>query len=158
MQQAPCRETVDLSGYPDLVVILLGLQARRLRAFLSLRDVGRGLAAIQRTPPDGLLSHQSLRFGWNHVGFRQYWRDYESLEAFTRAAPHADWWRHFMQQGRGCGFWHEAYSARGGMEAIYVDMPQRTGFAAFAPVVAPEGRRRFSRARLAEHAGRAAAV
>lgn len=139
MQSAPLRETVDLSVYPDLVVMLLGLRAGSLRSLPVMVSVGRGLAAIQRDKPDGLLSHQSLLYGWNHLGFRQYWRDMHSLERFTRAMPHAGWWKTFLKNPQGCGFWHEMYNATGGMEAVYVNMPARTGFAAFAPMRAPVG-------------------
>lgn len=158
MQHGPVRQTVDLSSYPDLIVMLLGLRAGSLRALPTLRSVGQGLAAIQRDPPEGLLSHQPLRFAWNHLGFRQYWRDLESLERFTRAQPHAAWWRDFLKDPRGCGFWHETYSARGGMEAVYVNMPERTGFAAFAPPRAPVGPFLSSGARLRDDAERRAAA
>jgi hypothetical protein len=110
--------------------------------------VGRGLAAIQRNPPDGLLQHEPCLFAWNHVGIRQYWRDLESLEAFTRSAPHAAWWRDFLKDTRGSGFWHEAYSARGGIEAIYVGMPERSGLGTFAPIRNPIGPFMSSKDRL----------
>jgi hypothetical protein len=152
MQPAVLRETVDLSAYPDLIVMLLGLKLKRPRALLAMRDVGRGLAAIRRDPPDGLLANQNFLFGWNHVGIRQYWRDFESLEHFTRQAPHAVWWKSFLKDPRSCGFWHETYSARGGIEAIYVELPERTGLGSFAPIRTPVGRFMSSRDRLQEDA------
>lgn len=148
MQRKPERETVDLSGFPDLIVVLLGFKVRSPRALLALRDVGRGLTAIQRDPPDGLLANQSCLFGWNHVGIRQYWRDLDSLEGFTRQNPHAAWWSSFLKDSRNCGFWHETYRARGGFEAIYVGLPERTGFGTFAPIRKPVGSFMSSRARL----------
>lgn len=156
MRQGLLRETVDLSGFPDLVVVLLGLKLRGLRALPALRDIGRGLAAIRRTPPDGLLAHQNFLFGWNHVGMRQYWRDLDSLERFTRTDPHATWWKSFLRDPRACGFWHEAYSAKGGMEAIYIAMPDRTGLGSFAPMRKPEGSLMSSRGRLRDDADRRA--
>jgi hypothetical protein len=66
---------------------------------------------------------------------RQYWRDLESVERWTRSDPHREWWRDFLRDSRGTGFWHETYTARGGMEAIYDDVPIGTGLASFAPVV-----------------------
>ena len=157
MRQGLLRETVDLSGFPDLVVVLLGLKLRGLRALPAMRDIGRGLAAIKRTPPDGLLHHQNFLFGWNHVGMRQYWRDLDSLERFTRAEPHATWWKSFLSDPRACGFWHEAYSAKGGMEAIYIAMPDRPGLATFAPTRKPDGSLMSSRGRLRDDADRRAA-
>jgi hypothetical protein len=44
-----------------------------------------------------------------HVGMRQYWRDFESLERWTRADPHRTWWKQFLQDTGGTGFWHELY-------------------------------------------------
>jgi len=142
------RVTVDLAAYPDLTVILLGLEITSPRALLSLGRIGRGLAEIASKAPDGLLHHQRLSRGWRQPGFIQYWRDFESLERFTRTNPHAAWWRHFMAKHRGCGFWHETYSARRGFEAIYVDMPSPLGFGAFAPNITPTGPFASSRKRL----------
>lgn len=133
------RETVDLSPYPDLVMVLLGFRANRLRAIPTLFSLGRGFAEIRRNPPNGLLGEEGCLFGWNHIGFRQYWRDMEALEQFTRTAPHSGWWQRFAKDQGGAGFWHEVYSARGGMEAIYLGLPSRIGFARFAPVVPPTG-------------------
>ena len=74
-----------------------------------------------------------------HVGMRQYWRDLESLEAWTRSEPHRHWWKEFLKDSGGTGFWHETYTMRGGMEAIYDDVGKPTGFAKFAPVVPARG-------------------
>jgi signal transduction histidine kinase len=41
---------------------------------------------------------------------RQYWRDFESLERWTRTEPHRDWWKQFLRDTGGTGFWHELYS------------------------------------------------
>lgn len=78
-------------------------------------------------------------FAWNHLGIRQCWRDAESLGRFTRDTPHAVWWRDFLRYTQGCGFWHEAYHARGGIEAIYVGMPECPGLGGFAPIRPPVG-------------------
>jgi hypothetical protein len=45
--------------------------------------------------PDGLLLHENLIYSLIplHLGMRQYWRDFDSLEAWTRSTPHRDWWR-----------------------------------------------------------------
>ena len=131
------RRSVDLSGYPDLVVVYLGYRASGLRAARKLVGIARGLRQVKRQKPDGLLSHEDIWFGFMHPGFRQYWRDWESLEAFTRASPHKGWWADFARDPQG-GIWHETYRLRGGMEAIYSGMPA-IGFASFAPERSPEG-------------------
>ncbi|MDO7843886.1 DUF4188 domain-containing protein [Sphingomonas immobilis] len=146
--QKPVRESVDLSAYPDLVVILLGFRVRRWRGILSLFKLGPGFAAIKRDVPDGLLLDENFLFGLNHLGIRQYWRDYESLEAFTRSAPHSIWWRDFLKDSGGAGFWHETYRMKGGMEAVYIDMPKPMGFGRFAPARDPKGPFMTARARL----------
>ena len=132
------RQSVDLSGTPDLVVVYLGYRAKGLKGARSLLRIGRGLRSIKTNPPDGLLSHEDLWFGLMHPGFRQYWRDFESLEAFTRAPQHAAWWRDFARDSGGGGIWHETYRLRGGMEAIYSGVP-KLGFASFAPERTPTG-------------------
>ena len=157
MQAATLRETVDLSAYPELVVVILGFKLRRLRAVPAMLRIRRGLAAIRQDPPEGLLAGDQMLFGWNHAGFRQYWRDLPSLEAFTRSMPHSGWWRDFTMDPQGAGFWHEAYSARG-IEAIYANLPgQRIGLAQFAPAAAPVGPMQFTRQRLKAHAEAGAA-
>ncbi len=141
------RSSVDLSGYPDLVVIYLGYRATSLRALRGMLRIGRGLSDVKRNPPPGLLAHEGLLFGPLHFGFRQYWRDMESLEAFTRAAAHAGWWRDFARDPSGGGIWHESYRIRGGMEAIYSGVPG-IGFARFAPERRPLGAFKSARQRL----------
>ncbi len=146
----PDRESVDLSGYPDLVVVYLGFRVGTWRGLKALLGIGRGIAGIRREMPDGLLVHENLVFGLNHIGMRQYWRDLESLEAFTRSEPHRTWWREFGgDRTGGTAFWHEAYRLSGGMEAIYVGLPEPIGLARFAGSRKPVGPFMSSRQRLA---------
>lgn len=147
MQSGVTRASVDLSSYPELVVVYLGLRVSALKGLAAIFRIGPGLDQIKKRPPDGLLAHEGLLYGWRHIGFRQYWRDLESLEAFTRSEPHRDWWAHFMKQDSGAGFWHETYRLKGGMEAVYLNMPP-IGLAAFAPNRAPEGAWKNARGRL----------
>lgn len=141
------RYSVDLSDYPDLVVIYLGYRASGLKGLRSMLQIGRGLRSIKLQPPAGLLSHEDLWFGFMHPGFRQYWRDLESLEAFTRAPQHAAWWRDFAGGSTGGGIWHETYRLRGGIEAIYLGLDP-IGLASFAPERVPTGPFMTARQRL----------
>ena len=141
------RQTVDLSEYPDLVVVYLGYRASSLKAVGRLLRMGRGLREVKQHKPDGLLSHEDLWFGLMHPGFRQYWRDFESLEAFTRGQRHKAWWGAFARDPQG-GIWHETYRLRGGMEAIYSGVPA-IGLASFAPAREPNGPFMSARQRLA---------
>ena len=137
----PKRDTVDLSGYPDLVVIYLGMKVRRPRGLARLFGLGPQIQKSWKAEPDGLLLHEDLV--WSlippHLGMRQYWRDFDSLERWTRSEPHKLWWQQFMKDSGGTGFWHETYFMRGGMEAIYDDVQRPVGFMNFAPVEAARG-------------------
>jgi hypothetical protein len=145
------RATVDLSGYPDLVVIYLGLQVRALRGVATLLRLGPAVARAVGPKPDGLL-HTDLNILFSlfplHVGFRQYWRDFGALEKWTRELPHQQWWKDFLKDSGGTGFWHETYFVRGGMEAIYLDLSRAPGFGAFAPTYAAKGGMFSARRRL----------
>jgi hypothetical protein len=136
------RQTVDLSPYPDLVVVYLGMRVNRLFGLRTLMGYGPQIGRSVTGKPEGLLHHESLM--WSlfpmHVGIRQYWRDLPSLLSWARSEPHRRWWRDFLRDSGGTGFWHETYLLRGGMEAVYDDVPQRRGFAAFAPVQPARGR------------------
>jgi hypothetical protein len=135
------RQTVDLSSFPDLVVIYLGMKARSPRGLLTVVRFGPRISAAVAEKPAGLLLHESMMFSIFplHVGMRQYWRDFDSLETWARALPHQKWWQDFVRDSGGTGFWHETYFIRGGMEAIYDDLNAPVGFAHFAPVQAAEG-------------------
>ena len=135
------RRTVDLSAYPDLVVIYLGMQVRSPRGLKRLLKLGPQIQASVDARPDGLLAHQNLL--WSlvplHAGMRQYWRDFDSLETWARSLPHRSWWQEFARDPGGTGFWHELYFMRGGMEAVYDAMPGPTGLARFAKVEQARG-------------------
>jgi hypothetical protein len=135
------RRTIDLSAYPDLVVIYLGMRVNRLAGLKTLIGFGPKIADSVAAHPDGLLLHENFVFSIfpMHAGMRQYWRDMESLLAWTRSDPHRQWWKNFLRDSGGTGFWHETYQIRGGMEAIYDDVVKPIGFMKFAPVVAARG-------------------
>ncbi len=64
---------------------------------------------------------------------RQYWRDFDALERWARSEPHRAWWKQFLRDSGGTGFWHESYFMQGGMEAVYDDMRADIGLLRFAP-------------------------
>jgi hypothetical protein len=61
------------------------------------------------------------------------------LERWARSEPHRVWWKQFLKDSGGTGFWHETYCLRGGFEAVYDNIPQPVGFLRFAPVRAAKG-------------------
>ena len=144
------RQTVDLSQFPDLVVIYLGMRVRQLRGLRKLLKTGRQIQAGVAQHPEGLLLHENFVFSFvpPHVGMRQYWRDLDALERWTRELPHQQWWKEFLRDSAGTGFWHETYFMRGGMEAIYDDLTKPVGMMAFAPLEKARGKMFSARSRL----------
>lgn len=138
---AVTRTTVDLAAHPDLVVIYLGMRVRTLRGLRTLHMIGKEIRRAVAARPDGLLRHEMLWYSLlpPHAGMRQYWRDFDALERWARSLPHKEWWGTFLRDSGGTGFWHEAYFLRGGMEAIYDDMPERLGLLAFAQALPARG-------------------
>ena len=136
------RQTVDLSQYPNLVVIYLGMRVNRLTGLKLLLGFGPKIAGSVAAQPDGLLLHEPnivYSIFPPHVGMRQYWRDLESLLAWSKSEPHRLWWQSFLRNSGGTGFWHETYIMNGGMEAIYDDVPKPIGFLRFAPMAPARG-------------------
>lgn len=144
------RVAVDLSAYPNLVVIYLGMRVNRLRGIKTLASFGPRISKSVAAKPDGLLLHENLIYSLipPHFGMRQYWRDFESLETWARSMPHQQWWQSFLRDSGGTGFWHETYFMRGGMEAIYVDVNAPLGFTRFGNVQPAHGPMFSARTRL----------
>ena len=76
----------------------------------------------------------------------------ESLLSWSRSDPHRAWWKNFLRDSGGTGFWHETYLMRGGMEAIYDDVAQPIGMMRFAPLKPARGAM-FSAAKRAASGG-----
>lgn len=92
------RQTVDLSAYPDLVVIYLGLRVSALRGLKTIVGLGPQIQKAGDAKPEGLLhSEQNIiyRMFPFEIGMRWYWRDFESMEAWTRSPPHREWWKQY---------------------------------------------------------------
>jgi fumigallin biosynthesis monooxygenase-like protein len=145
------RRTVDLSAFPDLVVIYLGMRVNALYGLKTLLGLGPRIKASHEAKPDGLLLHEDflLSIVPTHAGMRQYWRDWDSLERWARSEPHRIWWQNFLKDSGGTGFWHETYFMRGGIEAIYDDMPAPIGMMKFAPLMPARGPMFSARTRAA---------
>lgn len=144
------RLTVDLSAYPNLVVIYLGMRVRTWAGLKTLFGFGPKIQNSVAQKPDGLLLHENMVYSLfpPHAGMRQYWRDFDSLERWARSEPHQQWWQQFVKDSGGTGFWHETYFIRGGMEAIYDDVHKNIGLSAFAPVRPAKGAMFSARRRL----------
>lgn len=68
-----------------------------------------------------------------HVGMRQYWRDFDSLEAWASSLPHKQWWTDYLRDRGGTSFWHETYFRSGGFESMYVDVGEPVGLGKIGP-------------------------
>ena len=154
MTRAPNRTTVDLSSYPDLVVIYLGMRVNSPTGLRTLTSFGQKIRKSVEAQPEGLLLHENLLLSLfpPHAGMRQYWRDFDSLEQWARSLPHRQWWQQFLRDRGGTGFWHETYFRGGQIESVYIDMPQ-TGLAKFAPATPARGSLFSARRRLGMREG-----
>jgi hypothetical protein len=126
------------------------MRVNRLRGLKTLLSFGPKIREAVAAKPDGLLRHENFLFSLFplHAGMRQYWRDFESLERWVRSLPHQQWWQQFLRDPGGTGFWHETYFMRGGMEAIYDNVPELIGLSHFAPVHEARGTMFSARKRL----------
>ena len=95
MRRPPNRTTADLSAYPDLVVLYLGIRVNSPKGVKTLTSFGAKIRKSVEAQPDGLLLHENLLFSLfpPHAGMRQYWRDFDSLERWARSLPHQRWWQ-----------------------------------------------------------------
>jgi fumigallin biosynthesis monooxygenase-like protein len=152
MADPPRRTTADLAGYPDLVVIYLGIRVEEPEGEATVERLGPEIKASVDAQPDGLLLHEEVVFPQGdrpHFGMRQYWRDFESLEAWARSLPHKAWWTDYLRDRGGTSFWHETYFRRGGIESAFVDVADGSvGLNRFAPMVRSEGPMFSARLRL----------
>ena len=129
------RHTAKIDG--DFVVLLIGMRVNRPWRVTKWMPVASAmqkmLKELEQQPERGLLGYDgALTKGG--PGYVQYWRSFEHLDAYARAADaeHLPAWKRFNQAVRDSGdvgIWHETYKVRAGeYEAIYGNMP-RVGLA-----------------------------
>ena len=143
------RRTPDLSQFPDLVVIYLGMKVKAPRGIRTLLGFGRKIQRAVSQNPDGLLLHEFLMFSLfpPHLGMREYWRNFESLEQWARSGVHKDWWQRFLHDPGGTGFWHELYVRNAEIEGAFIDVDD-AGMTRFAPTIPSRGTMFSARRRL----------
>lgn len=116
-----------------VTVFAIGMRINRLYAvhkwFWPTINTFRLWRHMQWQRPAGYLGGYLFVY-WRGLGMLQYWKDFESLEAFSHDTqqPHMSAWLHLAMQTRSdktFGYWHETYQvAPGTSEAIYGSMPQ----------------------------------
>ena len=138
------RFTVDLTAYSNLIYIELGLRPVTLGGYLTALQLLKPIHDSVHANPEGLLQHNLgilfVRFR-PHFLIRQYWRSVDDLERWARTGTHANWWQAFAKDTRGTMIWHEAYSLKGGVDAIYASTQRLSpvGLLAFAPRIPATG-------------------
>jgi hypothetical protein len=138
----------------ELCLVRLGIQARGLSAWLSLRRWQRaidGESAAAIAAGAGLLHSERFSLGRGHFGVLQYWRSFAELDAWSRRPPHSEWWRAAVARMRtrgDLGVYHETFLVpRARVESIYVNC-RPAGLAAFGTTAEPVGPDTNSRGRL----------
>ena len=141
MAHAMKRTTVDLSEYPDLVVIYLGMRVEEPRGYATLQALGPQIQAAVEEQPDGLLLHEQSPMPRSRCT-----RACGSTGATsTRSRPGRSrcrtrqWWTDYLRDRGGTSFWHETYFRRGGFESMYVTVDDPVGMARFAPGAPAQG-------------------
>ena len=76
MKTAVDRKTVDLSAYPELVVIYLGMRVNTVAGIKTLVGLGPQIQKAGAAKPEGLL-HAENNIIYSvfpfHIGMRWYW-------------------------------------------------------------------------------------
>jgi hypothetical protein len=79
------------------VALYLGIKATKFRGTGSVIKMRAQPNELVKHPRDGMLGHES--FWWSmfpsRVGFRQFWRDPDSLDRYGHTSGHRDWWCRF---------------------------------------------------------------
>ena len=85
MKSSVKRRTVDLSAYPDLVVIYLGMRVNAWYGLKTLVGFGPRIQGAVDAAPPGLLLHETVVYSLlpPNVGMRQYWKDFDSIERWS---------------------------------------------------------------------------
>ena len=125
----PERVTAAHDG--PLVVFIIGMRINklwRLDKWLPVaRAMGPMIAELARDGGSGFLGTEYALAGPRTVLLIQYWRDFDSLEAYAGARDRRHWpaWTAFNKAvgtGGTVGIFHETYATRA-HETVYVNMP-----------------------------------
>jgi hypothetical protein len=98
------RRTVDPSAFPDTWwSSTWECGSTNLGGLRPYSASGRRSHKSIAEQPDGLLLHENIVLSVvpPHLGMRQYWRDFESLERWARSLPHKEWWASFVRDTGG---------------------------------------------------------
>src|SRR5207244_6905304 len=80
--------------------LVTGVQTCALPIFKTLLGLGPQIDKAGAARPEGLLHFENniiFRLFPLHIGMRWYWKDFESMERWTRSEPHRIWWQNFIR-------------------------------------------------------------
>lgn len=142
----------------SLVVFLIGMRINHFRKFGKwlpvLRAMGPMIAELARNPQSGFLGTETMLRNYRTIVMLQYWRDFDSLEAYARDRDQRHWpaWTAFntsVGNDGTVGIFHETYAvAAGAHETVYANMPL-FGLGKVSGIVPATGSRNAARSRMA---------
>jgi hypothetical protein len=145
-----------------LVVFLIGMRINhfhKVGKWLPVfRAMGPMLRELHHNPESGFMGTEYALCSPRQILLLQYWRDFESLEAYARNRDALHWpaWSAFNRSigdDGTVGIYHETYVVAGGAhETVYGNMPP-FGLARFAGSVPATGSRNAARERLRAGSG-----
>lgn len=151
----PGRMTAAHQG--SVVVFLIGMRINhfhKVRKWIPvLRAMGPMLNELYRDPESGFLGSEFMLRSLRTVVLLQYWRDFDSLEAYARARDRKHWpaWTAFNKavgNDGTVGIFHETYVVPAhGSETIYANMTP-FGLGKVSGIVPATGSRNEARSRM----------
>lgn len=151
----PGRMTADFDS--SLVVFVIGMRINHFRKpgkwLPVLRAMGPMIEELARNPQSGFLGTETMLRNLRTVVLLQYWRDFDSLEAYARDRDQKHWpaWVSFNKavgNDGTVGIFHETYAVSAGAhETIYANMPP-FGLGKVAGLIPATGKRNKARSRM----------
>ena len=155
MQIRNGRFTADHSG--SVVVFVIGMRINHFLRFGKWLPVARAMGPMIKElaarPESGFLGVESMLQPPRGLNLIQYWRDFDSLEAYARDRESLHWpaWTAFNKtigDDGSVGIFHETYVVEAGaFETIYANMPV-WGLGKVAGLAAATGSRNEARSRM----------
>jgi hypothetical protein len=151
----PGRFTADFDR--PLVVFVIGMRInhfRKLGKWLPVaRAMGPMIQELAANPDSGFLGTETMLRDLRTIALLQYWRDFDSLEAYARDRDQKHWpaWTAFNKavgNDGTVGIFHETYAiSAGSYETIYGNMPP-IGLGKVAGLIPATGSRNEARSRM----------
>jgi hypothetical protein len=124
------RTTVDRDAYLDLVIVYLGMRVRATRGLRTVLGVRPQIGRSWREEPDGCCCTKTSCGGsFRHMPACDSTGVISTASNAGRAQSPTGAGGRRSGNTAGTGSWHEAYFARSGIDAMYVDMTPATGLA-----------------------------